>query len=76
MHVAVWDRTFCFSKQFDGLTGNFELAVDQLFFTSMLLTLLKLKVERDFLELLSGCEFGVLFNVADAVILVDLLQLN
>ena len=56
MHVTVWDCTFSFDEQFDGLAGNLELAVDQLFITSMLVALLEFKMQRDFLELLSCCE--------------------
>ena len=56
VHVAVGDCTFGFDEKFDGLVGNLKLAVDQLLVISMLVTLLELKMERDFLENLSCCE--------------------
>ena len=76
MHVAIWDFPFCLDEQFDCFTWNLKLAEDQLLVTSMLIALLQLEVEHDFLELLSCCELWVLLNVADFVILVDLLKLN
>ena len=56
MHVAVGDGPFAFDKQFDGVAGNLELAVDQLLVTSMLVALLQLKMERDFYQIFSRCE--------------------
>ena len=44
MHVAVRDCTFGFNEQFDCFTRDFELTVDQLLVTSMLVALLELKV--------------------------------
>ena len=74
VHVAVGDGPFAFDKQFDGVAGNLELAVDQLLVTSMLVALLQLEMERDFYQIFRRCEFWRLLKVADFVILVDLLK--
>ena len=80
MHVAFWDSTLGFDEQFYCFTVYLELTVDQLLIASILVTLLQLEVESDFLEVCvvrclsriqSFCEFGCLLNVANPVILVN-----
>ena len=80
MHVAFWDSTLGFNEQFYCITVYLELTVDQLLIASILVTLLQLKMENDFLEVcvvrcLSGIQsfykFGCLLNVANPVILVN-----
>ena len=76
MHVAFWDSTLGFDEQFNCFTVYLELTVDQLLVTSMLVALLELKVECNFLKILSDCELRRLLNVTDTVLLVDLLQID
>ena len=80
MHVAFWDSTLGFNEQFYCITVYLELTVDQLLIASILVTLLQLKMESNFLEVcvvqcLSGIQsfykFGCLLNVANPVILVN-----
>ena len=82
MHERTWDRTLGFDEHLDRFSGKLELAVNQLLATSILVRLIQLEVEHDFLQVCVVHAFcgilklGCLLDVEDAVMIVNLLQVD